>query len=42
MQLVGGVTFNGQQILNDAREERRTMEENAINSLQPLIYNFQG
>jgi hypothetical protein len=42
MQLVGGVTFNGIQILNDAREERRAMEENAINSLQPLIYNFIG
>ncbi len=42
MQLVGGVTFNGQQILNDAREERRQMEEQAINSLQPLVYNFQG
>jgi hypothetical protein len=42
MQLVGGVTFNGQQILNDAREERRAIEENAINSLQPLVYNFQG
>jgi hypothetical protein len=42
MQLVGGITFNGQQILNDAREERRTMEEQAINSLQPLVYNFCG
>lgn len=42
MQLVGGITFNGQQILNDAREERRTMEEEAKNSLQPLIYNFIG
>lgn len=42
MQLVGGITFNGQQILNDAREERRTMEEQAINSLQPLVYNFVG
>jgi hypothetical protein len=42
VQMVGGITFNGQQILNDAREERRTMEEQAINSLQPLIYNFQG
>jgi hypothetical protein len=42
MQLVGGITFNGQQILNDAREERRAMEEQAINSLQPLIYNFCG
>jgi hypothetical protein len=42
MQLVGGVTFNGQQILNDAREERRTMEEQAINTLQPLVFNFIG
>lgn len=42
MQLVGGVTFNGMQILNDAREERRTMEEQAINSLQPLVFNFIG
>jgi hypothetical protein len=42
MQLVGGVTFNGAQILADAREERRTMEEQAINSLQPLVFNFIG
>jgi len=42
VQLVGGMTFNGQQILNDAREERRTMEENAINSLPALSYNFIG
>jgi hypothetical protein len=42
MQLVGGVQFNGEQILNDAREERRAMEEQAINSLQPLVFNFSG
>lgn len=42
VQLVGGITFNGQQILNDAREERRAMEEQAINSLQPLVHNFCG
>jgi hypothetical protein len=42
VQLIGGVTFNGQQILTDAREERRTMEDQAINSLQPLIHNFIG
>ena len=42
VQMVGGITFNGQQILNDAREERRTMEEQAINSLQPLVFNFIG
>lgn len=42
MQLVGGVQFNGEQILNEAREERRLMEEQAINSLQPLVFNFSG
>jgi hypothetical protein len=42
MQLVGGVTFNGAQILADAREERKTMEEQAITSLQPLVFNFCG
>jgi len=42
MQLVGGITFNGMQILNDAREERLRLEEQAINSLQPLVYNFIG
>lgn len=42
MQLVGGVSFNGEQILNDARAERQTMEEDAIKSLQPLTYNFIG
>jgi hypothetical protein len=42
MQLVGGVTFNGAQILADAREERLRLEEQAMNSLQPLIHNFVG
>lgn len=42
MQLVGGVTFNGEQILAEAREERRNMEEEAIRSYQPLTYNFIG
>jgi hypothetical protein len=42
MQLVGGVSFNGEQILQEAREERQRMEEEAINSLQPLTYNFIG
>lgn len=42
MQLVGGVTFNGEQILSDAREERKDMEESAKSSLQPLVYNFSG
>ena len=42
MQLVGGVSFNGEQILAEARAEREKMEEEAINSLQPLTYNFIG
>lgn len=42
MQLVGGVQFNGEQILSEAKEERRAMEEEAINSLQPMIHNFSG
>jgi hypothetical protein len=41
-QLVGGIQFNGEQILNDAREERRALEEQAITSLQPMVYNFTG
>lgn len=42
MQLIGGVSFNGDTILQEAREERRAMEEEAINNLQPLTYNFIG
>ena len=42
MQLVGGVSFNGKQILSEAREERRNMEEEAIRAYQPLTYNFIG
>jgi hypothetical protein len=42
MQLVGGVSFNGEQILQEAREERKNMEEEAIRAYQPLTYNFIG
>lgn len=42
MQLVGGVSFNGDQILQEARAEREKMEEEAISNLQPLTYNFIG
>jgi hypothetical protein len=42
MQLMGGVQFNGDQILAQAREEREKMEQDAISSLQPLIFNFIG
>lgn len=42
MQLVGGVQFNGEQILSEAREERQRMEEESMSSLQPLVFNFTG
>ena len=42
MSLVGGVQFNGEQILSEARAEREKMEEDAISNLQPLTYNFIG
>jgi hypothetical protein len=42
MSLVGGVQFNGEQILQEAREDRQKMEEDALTSLQPLTYNFIG
>jgi len=42
MQLVGGVGFNGEAILAEAREERQRMEEEVIQNLQPLTYNFIG
>lgn len=42
VQLVGGIQFNGEQILADAVAERRSMEEEAISTLQPLMYNFTG
>lgn len=42
MQLVGGVSFNGENILSEARADRERVEEDAIQSLQPLTYNFIG
>ena len=36
------LSFNGEQILSEARAERQQMEEDAIRSLQPLTYNFIG
>jgi hypothetical protein len=42
MQLVGGVSFNGENILAEARTDRERMEEDAISNLQPLTYNFIG
>ena len=42
MQLVGGVQFNGEQILSEARADREKLEEEMIGKLQPLIFNFIG
>ena len=42
MQLVGGVQFNGEQILAEARADRERMEEEAIHYYQPLTYNYIG
>lgn len=42
MQLVGGVQFNGEQILSEAKADRQAMEEMATRELQPLVYNFIG
>lgn len=42
VQLVSGMQFNGEQILNDARAERQKLEEEAIHGLQPLVYQFTG
>jgi hypothetical protein len=42
VQLVGGLTFNGEQILSEARADKEKMEEESITKLQPLTYNFVG
>jgi hypothetical protein len=42
MQLVGGVSFNGESILAEARADRERIEDDAISNLQPLTYNFIG
>lgn len=42
VQLMGGIQFNGERILADALSERQRLEDEAINSLQPLVHNFVG
>jgi len=42
MTLIGGVQFNGEQILSEAKADRKEMEDNSIQNLQPLVYNFIG
>lgn len=41
MQLVGGIQFNGQNILADAIAEKHKLEQEAYD-MQPLVYNFSG
>ena len=42
MQLPGGVTFNGEQILNDAREEIIKLEDDMINSYSLPVVDMIG
>jgi hypothetical protein len=42
MQLPGGVTFNGEQILQDAREEIRQLEEDMISSYSLPVHDMIG
>jgi hypothetical protein len=42
MQLPGGVTFNGEQILSDAREEIQRLEEDMISSYSLPIHDMTG
>jgi hypothetical protein len=41
-QLVSGMTFNGDKIYDEASEEKKILEAEAIEKMQPLIYNFSG
>lgn len=42
MQLPGGVTFNGEQILSDAREEIQRLEEDMISSYSLPVHDLTG
>lgn len=42
MQLIGGMVFNGEKILDDAVEERKRLESEVIKGFSPLIRNFYG
>ena len=42
MQLPGGVTFNGQQILADANEEIAKLEEEVITNQGGLVFDLTG
>lgn len=41
-QMQDGRIFNGEQILQDAVNERRKLEDEVINGFSPLIRNFYG
>lgn len=42
IQLVGGMQFNGREMLADATAERKRLEEDCMTNLQPLVYQFSG
>jgi hypothetical protein len=42
MQLPGGVTFNGTQILQDATEEIAKLEEEVITNQGGLVFDLTG
>ena len=42
MQLPGGVSFNGEQILNDARDEIQRLEEDMITSYSLPVHDMVG
>jgi hypothetical protein len=42
MQLPGGVTFNGEQILQDARDEIQRLEEDMITSYSLPVHDMIG
>jgi hypothetical protein len=41
-QLVSGMTFNGEQILADARDERRKLEEEVNRNFGPVMHYYIG
>lgn len=42
IQLTGGVQFNGDKILDEARTERQQMEETMLVSFSPILHDLMG
>lgn len=42
IQLMGGIAFNGEQILQDATNTKKELEEAVINSFGPMISFYMG